>query len=283
MVTQEQFDRAKQFIFRCGRLFDRKRFAFHFEGGSRDAAINAMLCYQNEDGGFGHGLELDILCPASNPISAEVALYHLGELGVTEGSAVDRLEKWILAAQNDDGTLAHPVDQVKQYPHGEWWLADDARCLSLAGLLGKWQRGTDEFFRRVEHYFTSQPFPESFGIYSYPFHLYLQYAPGAERHRHRLEEIRWQMPTLLADFETHYPLFLSSYGWYSTDIGVDTLKSEAQKAVGALQDDGGILLPQYENLPWWRPVWTLELLVNLKQYRLLQDLRFVSGSDSQDV
>ena len=42
MVTEEQFEKAKQFIYRYGRLFDRKRFAFHFENGSRDEALAAL-------------------------------------------------------------------------------------------------------------------------------------------------------------------------------------------------------------------------------------------------
>ncbi|MCZ6677923.1 MAG: hypothetical protein O7E52_11805 [Candidatus Poribacteria bacterium] len=51
--VQEQFDKAKHFIYRYGRLLDRKRFAYHFESGSLDAVIEALACYQNPDGGSG--------------------------------------------------------------------------------------------------------------------------------------------------------------------------------------------------------------------------------------
>ncbi len=44
----------------------------------------------------------------------------LDELGVTQGDMVDRLESWILAAQQKDGTVTPPLAELKAYPHGEW-------------------------------------------------------------------------------------------------------------------------------------------------------------------
>lgn len=38
MVTEEQLAKAKEFIFRHGRLLDRKYFLFHFGGGPGTAA-----------------------------------------------------------------------------------------------------------------------------------------------------------------------------------------------------------------------------------------------------
>ena len=250
-------------------MFDRKRFSFHFENGSRAAALDALLCYQNPDGGFGHGIELDVLCPASTPIGAEVAMCYLEDLGVQEGEVVDRLENWILAAQQDDGTIPNPEDKIKLYPHGPWWLGtDDIRVFSLAGMLGKWRRGSERFFSRAEEHFSSYPFPDNFEIYSYPFYLYLRFAPGAEKRVDQLERIRRQIPDMLHKFEDHFPLFLFSYRWVSEEISRDTLETEARKVVEALQDDGGLKSP-YPNLPWWRPVWTLETLIALKRYGFL--------------
>ena len=50
MITAEQFEKARQFIYRQGDLLTRKRFAYHFEQGSKQAALDALACYQNQDG-----------------------------------------------------------------------------------------------------------------------------------------------------------------------------------------------------------------------------------------
>ena len=269
MITQEQFDKAKQFIYRYGRLFDRKRFAFHFENGAESAALDALTCYQNPNGGFGHGIELDVLCPASTAIGAEVAMYYLEDLEVKKGKVIDRLENWILSSQQEDGTIPHQEDEIKLYPHGPWWLGDDdIRVFSLAGMLGKLNRGTELFFQRVENYFQDYPFPEKFEIYTYPLYLYLRFAPGAEKYTDRPEEIRRQLPDLLEKFKDHYPLFGPHWGYAFDDVSRKTLETEAKKMVADLQDDGGLKFA-YPDLPWWRPVVTLEGLVALKRYGFL--------------
>ncbi len=269
MITSEQFEKAKQFIFRYGRLFDRKRFSFHFENGSRDEVLAALMCYQNEDGGFGNGLEMDVLCPVSSPICTETAMYYLEDLGVTEGEVIDRIESWILSSQRDDGILPHPMDQVILYPHGGWWLNDDKdRVLSIAGLLGRWRRGSEEFFSRVEKYFSAQTLPDELGVYNYPLYMYLRYAPGAEKYADSLEQLRSRIPDMLEKTADHYPLFGPHWSDASDEISEEDLKAEAAKMVSFLQDDGG-LATAYTDLPWWRPVNTLKALVILKRHRFL--------------
>ena len=48
------FEKARLFVYRNARPLDLARFQFHFENGSKEAVMNALLCYQNEDGGCGH-------------------------------------------------------------------------------------------------------------------------------------------------------------------------------------------------------------------------------------
>jgi hypothetical protein len=46
------------------------------------------------------------------------------------------------------------------------------------------------------------------------------------------------------------------------------LEAQAKEWVAGLQDDGGLKIA-YPQLPWWRPVATLDGLIVLKQYGLL--------------
>jgi hypothetical protein len=270
MITSDQFDQAKHFIFRHGRLFDRKRFTYHFEGGSRQSALDALLCYQDPDGGFGHGLELDVTCPASTPICAELALNHLDELGVRDGDALRGLEAWILSSQREDGSLPNPVTEIARYPHGPWWLDEDTpRVFSLAGLLAKMGLGSERFFARAEGLFRGYEFPRELGKYDYPLHLYLLHAPGAQQFVSRLRALQEAVPGMVRRFRDHHPLLVFSYRWVSDATSRDLLRNEAQIAIADLEDDGGIRSP-YPGVPWWRPVWTLEMLISLKRFGLLE-------------
>jgi hypothetical protein len=46
---------------------DRHRYALWFKDGRVEPIIDALRGYRNPDGGFGHALEPDLRCPASQP------------------------------------------------------------------------------------------------------------------------------------------------------------------------------------------------------------------------
>jgi hypothetical protein len=77
LLKPEQIDKAKRYVFSQGRLLERQLFAYFFANGTKQACQKALLAYQNDDGGFGNGLEPDLSCPDSGMIGAETALYTL--------------------------------------------------------------------------------------------------------------------------------------------------------------------------------------------------------------
>src|SRR5258708_15204589 len=89
----KNFTAGREFIFRQGRLLERRLFATCFEGASALGVIDALRGYRNDDGGVGHGLEPDKRCPASLPIDVEVAMQVLAMAGTSDklltGSACD--------------------------------------------------------------------------------------------------------------------------------------------------------------------------------------------------
>jgi hypothetical protein len=58
---------AESFIWTAARLVDRHRYALWFKDGRVEPIIDALRGYRNPDGGFGHALEPDLRCPASQP------------------------------------------------------------------------------------------------------------------------------------------------------------------------------------------------------------------------
>lgn len=270
MLTAEQFEKIRAFIYRQGDLLTRRRFAYHFEGGARQAALDALACYQNEDGGFGNGLELDILCPESSGICTEAAFATMVELGVTEGPVFDRALSWVVSHSTADGDLPHPVEAVKRYPHGEWWAKPDhGRILSIAGLLGKAGKGHPDVSARAAAVFESLyvPFPAKLDVYSGPVNLYLEYADGAEKYAEYRALLRARLPEMLEASAWHHPLFFCSNSWDSPAISQSLWQREAARAVATLQDDGGIALREYADIAsyrFWRPIWSLDMLVTMK-------------------
>jgi hypothetical protein len=273
MITGEQFDRSKQFIYQYGRLIDRKRFAYHFEQGDPQGVLDVLACYQNADGGFGHGLELDIACPQSSGICMELALYHLWDLGIGEGDLVSNAITWILSSCKEDGDLPHLSEAVIRYPHGNWWKEDDGKILAIAGLLGKLGIQVPEISTRAAAFFGAKylPFPEGLGVYSSGLNLYLRFAEGADEFSDCIPQLESGFVAMLEEEAWHYPLFFYGYGWASDAIDAGVWKGEGRKAIASMHEDGGVTIERYKSIvtyPVWRAVWTLDMLVTLKRQKL---------------
>ena len=79
-LTNQDFDAIRRWMHRNARPLDLARWQYHFESGSAEAVLQSLSAYQNEDGGFGHGLEADCWNPASAPMQTWAAACILREL-----------------------------------------------------------------------------------------------------------------------------------------------------------------------------------------------------------
>jgi hypothetical protein len=160
LMSSEQLERAKHFIYQHGRLLERKLFAYCFEDGTRAACVRALRAYQNEDGGFGNGLEADLLCPDSTAIGAETAMYVLEMLDRQCGEMVERLARWVIANQSEEGTIPHPPKGLFGYPFQPWWRnPDHDRILVIAALMKKWGLEHEQFFDSARRYYLTTVLP----------------------------------------------------------------------------------------------------------------------------
>lgn len=85
-VNNISFEKARTFIYRNARPLDIARCQYYFEGGSKEAVLTALSFYQNEDGGFGHALDLDAWNPNSTPIQTWAASEILREINFTDNA-----------------------------------------------------------------------------------------------------------------------------------------------------------------------------------------------------
>lgn len=120
-MTADRFAAARSFLLTEGRLLERRLFAALFEGAAATGVVDALRGYQNGDGGFGHGLEPDKLCPASLPIDVEMAFHALLAVGAGDATMVGRACDWLASVADDSGAvpLAFPV--MEDYPRAEHW------------------------------------------------------------------------------------------------------------------------------------------------------------------
>ncbi|MBN1239549.1 MAG: hypothetical protein JXB36_13680, partial [Gammaproteobacteria bacterium] len=118
--AEERFEAGREFIRREARVLERRMFAAIFEGAPADGVIDALRAYRNADGGFGHGLEPDKLCPASLAIDVEVALASMAAIGRAEPELVSRACDF-LSSISDDGAVPLAAPAIEQYPRAAHW------------------------------------------------------------------------------------------------------------------------------------------------------------------
>ncbi len=115
--------RAKIWLRRHGRPLENARWEFLFAGGCRDNVVRYLSAFQNEDGGFGHGLEPDFWLPNSSPMATWAAGQILVEVGASsEEDIVQKLVSYLIKTpQVRPGMWPSVLPDYNHYPHAPWW------------------------------------------------------------------------------------------------------------------------------------------------------------------
>jgi hypothetical protein len=141
MTTDIAFNAARDFIRREGRVLEQRLFATIFEGAPASGVTAALTGFRNSDGGFGHGLEPDKLCPESVPIDVEIAFRTMDAAGTIDRAMIDSACDW-LATMSIGGAVPPASPVIESYPRAEHWSdwtyrPDINPTAGLAGLLHK--------------------------------------------------------------------------------------------------------------------------------------------------
>lgn len=117
---------AKTFVYRNARPIQLALWKYYFEGGSREEVIHLLSFYQNQDGGFGNGIEADNLSPASSPMQTWKATEILWEIGCRDSELpmIQGILKWLDSrAEYAEKTKQwkNCVQSTNGYPHAIWW------------------------------------------------------------------------------------------------------------------------------------------------------------------
>jgi hypothetical protein len=202
--VEESFATGRSFIYRQGRVLERRLFACLYEGAPATGVVDALRAYQNEDGGFGHGLEPDKRCPASLPIDVETALLALAMAGHGDAEMLTRTCDFLAQTAKDaavGGGVALASAVIEGYPRAEHWTDWTYRpglnpTAGLVGLLRQlgvehpWiSAGTAYCWKELE----SGDLPEGGHTLSEVL-IFLDHNPERERADHIAEAVAARLP-----------------------------------------------------------------------------------------
>jgi hypothetical protein len=149
----KSIDRLKN----AGRPLDIARFQYHFEDGDISEVLSELKKFQNSDGGFGHGLELDCRNPNSSPIATWVATEILSELNVWDPQVEivgDLLTYLSACEQKDDGWFRFSIPSNNEYARAIWWNYDPDKKAGIynpsAALYGFMAFSADDEYARAK-------------------------------------------------------------------------------------------------------------------------------------
>lgn len=147
-ISKEIFEKSSSWIKRNARPLEAARWEYYFEGGSKEKVIEYLSAFQNEDGGFGHGIEPDFWVPYSSPMATWAAGQILMEIDADKDEKVVRSMISYLVNTNlrETGMWLSALPENNQYPHAPWWHWTEGvqenwmfnPGAELAGLLVHW-------------------------------------------------------------------------------------------------------------------------------------------------
>lgn len=123
MLSRSMADNAARFLKHEARPLEKALYEFFFEGGSAADALRELAAFQNDDGGFGHGLEPDIRLADSAVIATTTAFQRFRELHApADHPLVVRACRYLLDTYQPQ-RLNWPIipANIDDAPHAPWW------------------------------------------------------------------------------------------------------------------------------------------------------------------
>lgn len=135
-LSVESKQRAIDFILEFGTNLQRERLLYHFpldsssQAPSNKNVLAALAHYQNEDGGFGHGLEPDLRTKKSTIIATTVAMQILESVGAENRLMADDGLQYLIT-HFTEGNWQAIHEGANDAPHAPWWRYEASETLNF--------------------------------------------------------------------------------------------------------------------------------------------------------
>ena len=139
-LSAEAFNEVRAWVYRNARQLELALWQYEFEGGSREAVLDAMAIYQNEDGGFGSAMEPDSWNPASTPYTTTFAMLFLKKIGFADANhpIVSGILRYLdSGAYFSDNGWEWSIPSNNDYAHAPWWHFEGADSTTEFGLSAR--------------------------------------------------------------------------------------------------------------------------------------------------
>ena len=120
-MPMASYEAAREFIYANARLLEQRVFAAVFEHRDPEPVVAALIAYQNEDGGFGHGLEPDKRAPESQPLDVEIAFEYLATVEAKATPLVNSACDWLMSIAEPTGAVPIVLPSIAGYPRAAHW------------------------------------------------------------------------------------------------------------------------------------------------------------------
>lgn len=144
-------------IHRNAREIDIARWNYHFENGAKKDVINALMLYQNADGGFGNALDADNWNVHSLPYATLYAINILNEVEFWDLNhpIYKGICKYVDKESNFPDGWTFTVKSTQDFPHADFYNYDeDYNKTESIGIF----LGLSTFM--IEHYSDSVLYPD---------------------------------------------------------------------------------------------------------------------------
>ena len=109
----EVYENAKVFILENGNEVQKKLF-LHLTGECNlNCAVEALARYQNEDGGWANGLEIEYAGNVSTPMTTAAALGYIYLFDLSETEIFAKTLDYLSSTQNDNGSWDDPEEIMR--------------------------------------------------------------------------------------------------------------------------------------------------------------------------
>lgn len=265
------FQKARDYVYSNGILWERDLFAWLFQNGSLSRLHHNLQGYQNADGGYGHAFEHDIRCPQSHPLALEFLLGVMVQNAIPAGTILDGVAAWLEANRNPDGSLRNPPE-VLDYPHAPWWHDNGGQTMpdSIVGKLNKYGKSSPDLNASTAKWVAANLTLEQIRATDWLFMLYHPYdyflhIPG---HDDLLAATVEQIVKLGRQIPENQYYSLMSFAM-TPDSPVakaapDLIEKALDYLVATQREDGG--WSDQHDLPHWQPYVTITNLLALRNH-----------------
>ena len=129
-IDKSAFLEISTWIHRNARPLELALWSYRYEDGKSEDIIRALAYYQNEDGGFGNGVEPDGWNPESSPYSTvkvvEILRKHslIDKIGIQHPMVQGILKYFDSGVQCDENGWLFCIPSNDNFPHAPWWTFD---------------------------------------------------------------------------------------------------------------------------------------------------------------